>query len=308
MPVARSRPRLAVLLALSVLAGCASTDRHGGSAPTSGVASDGPPQHLSAADLARLRSQPDPIPRDEPLSDRGNPREYVVLGKRYRTSNTAAGYVAEGTASWYGRKFHGRLTSSGEPFDMFALTAAHRALPLPTYLLVTNLANGKQTIVRVNDRGPFHDDRLLDLSYGAAVKLGFSENGTAPVRLQALTGGLVAGTTAPPAPPDEPALVTAQSIAPLAAQPAQSTNEVYFVQAGAFATESGAEALRDRLRGLLPGGEPVSIFEANGWYRVRVGPLPTPEAATMVQWDLRRASLPKALVLAEPAGSCQTTC
>ena len=237
MGVGRCLPWLTAAWMLVLLSACTTPGRD--SDGTGRSDSDGPPRQLSNVEYQRLLSQPDPIPRDEPPAARGNPAEYVVFGKRYRTSSSAVGYVAERTASWYGRKFHGRLTSSGEPFDMFALTAAHRELPLPTYLLVTNLANGKQTIVRVNDRGPFHDDRLLDLSYGAAVKLGFSENGTARVRLQALTGGLVAGTGAPPAAavPDESALVTAEPMAPLAAPSAQRNKEVYFVQAGAFATE-----------------------------------------------------------------------
>ena len=102
---------------------------------------------------------------------------------------SAVGYRAEGIASWYGTKFHGRRTSSGETYDMFKLTAAHRTLPIPTYVRVTNLENGRQTLVRVNDRGPFHDDRMLDLSYAAAVKLGFSRQGTTRVRVEALDGG-----------------------------------------------------------------------------------------------------------------------
>ena len=291
------RPARLLLLVLA-LVGCTSTGTQPG-VVSSGDA-DGPPARLSPMAYQRLLSQPDPIPRDEPLSERGNPPEYVVHGKRYRTSTSAVGYEAEGLASWYGRKFHGRLTSSGEPFDMFALTAAHRELPLPTYLSVTNLDNGRETIVRVNDRGPFHEQRVLDLSYGAAVKLGFSEKGTARVRMRALTGSL---------PPGEAPAMMATSQPPTVPQPAERLNEdVYFVQAGAFADEAAAEQLRHRLKDLLPGGERISVVHGAGWYRVRVGPLPTPEAATMVQWDLRQASLTRALVLAEPAQRCTTTC
>ena len=135
------------LSTLLLLAGCLS-------APSSSPPSmsreppDGPPDYIPA-DLAAL---PDPIPRSEPRSARGNPPSYTVLGKTYYVMGSAAGYYATGLASWYGRKFHGRLTSSGEPFDMFALTAAHRSLPIPTYVRVTNLDNGRASVVRVNDR------------------------------------------------------------------------------------------------------------------------------------------------------------
>jgi rare lipoprotein A len=112
--------------------------------------------------------------------------EYRVFGETYRTLETSEGYEAEGIASWYGREFHGRPTSSGEPYDMYAMTAAHTTLPLPTYLEVVNLENGRRVVVRVNDRGPFLHGRILDLSYAAAWKLGMLESGTAPVRLRAL--------------------------------------------------------------------------------------------------------------------------
>lgn len=129
---------------------------------------------------------PDPIPRPELKAPRGNMEEYEVWGRRYRTLDTSDGYVAEGRASWYGQEFHGRPTSSGEPYDMYAMSGAHRTLPLPTYLEVTNLDNGRTVVVRVNDRGPFHEDRILDVSYAAAVRLGMIESGTARVRIRAL--------------------------------------------------------------------------------------------------------------------------
>ena len=132
---------------------------------------DGPPINVPA----NLHQLPDPVPRDEPKSTRGNPPSYTVHGRTYFVMPTAEGYSETGLASWYGRKFHGRTTSSGEPFDMLQLTAAHRSLPIPTYVRVTNLTNGKRTVVRVNDRGPFHPDRIIDLSYAAAVKLGVAE-------------------------------------------------------------------------------------------------------------------------------------
>jgi rare lipoprotein A len=134
-------------------------------------------------DLAAI---PDAVPRPEPLAAQGNMSEYRVFGETYRTLETSEGYEAEGVASWYGREFHGRPTSSGEPYDMYAMTAAHTTLPLPTYLEVVNLENGRRVVVRVNDRGPFLHGRILDLSYAAAWKLGMLESGTAPVRIRAL--------------------------------------------------------------------------------------------------------------------------
>ncbi len=144
---------------------------------------DGPPADPGAVDLGAI---PDASPVQEPLARSGNAPRYEVFGETYRTLATSEGYEAEGVASWYGREFHGRSTSSGEPYDMYAMSAAHRTLPLPTYLEVTNLDNGRRVVVRVNDRGPFHDDRILDLSYAAAWKLRMLGTGTARVRIRAL--------------------------------------------------------------------------------------------------------------------------
>lgn len=129
---------------------------------------------------------PEPEVRDEPRSRVGN-RSYAVLGKRYQIRDSAEGYVEEGMASYYGKKFHGRLTSNHEVYDMYAFSAAHKSLPLPSYVRVTNMANGKSVVVRVNDRGPFHAGRVIDLSYAAATKLGFTKQGTARVEVRALT-------------------------------------------------------------------------------------------------------------------------
>lgn len=129
---------------------------------------------------------PEPEVRDEPRSRVGN-RSYAVLGKRYQIRDSAEGYVEEGMASYYGKKFHGRLTSNHEVYDMYAFSAAHKSLPLPSYVRVTNMANGKSVVVRVNDRGPFHAGRVIDLSYAAATKLGFTKEGTARVEVRALT-------------------------------------------------------------------------------------------------------------------------
>jgi len=144
---------------------------------------DRPPTDAGEVDLATV---PDAVPRAEPRAGSGNMREYEVMGRNYRVMDSSTGYEAEGMASWYGMEFQGRPTSSGEPFDVYAMTAAHRTLPLPTYLEVTNLQNGRTVVVRVNDRGPFHDDRIVDLSYVAAWKLGIIRSGTARVRIRAL--------------------------------------------------------------------------------------------------------------------------
>ncbi|GAB4183862.1 MAG: septal ring lytic transglycosylase RlpA family protein [Wenzhouxiangellaceae bacterium] len=142
---------------------------------------DGPPRR--SIDVSSLR---EPQPRVEPRARYGNHSPYTVNGREYHVLASASGYHERGLASWYGRKFHGRRTSSGEPFDMHQISAAHRSLPLPTYVEITNLDNGRQIIARVNDRGPFHSDRIIDLSYAAALKLGFADQGTARVEVRAI--------------------------------------------------------------------------------------------------------------------------
>jgi rare lipoprotein A len=146
----------------------------------------GVPSAAAAGPRDDAAAIPDAVPVREPLSAYGNPPEYEVDGVTYHVMDSAEGYQAEGTASWYGEEFQGRRTSSGEPYDMYAMTAAHRTLPLPTYVEVTNLENGRTVVVRVNDRGPFHADRIIDLSYAAARKLGIVGAGTARVRVRAL--------------------------------------------------------------------------------------------------------------------------
>jgi rare lipoprotein A len=209
----------------------------------------------------------------------------VVHGRRYETRDDATGYVAEGIASWYGSKFHGRRTSSGETYDMYALTAAHRSLPLPTYVRVTNLDNDREIVVRVNDRGPFHEDRIIDLSYGAALKLGFANSGTARVRVRALSPG---GGEA------------SQQSARGGTEPDQGSSDV-FIQVGAFAQFVNAQRLRARVHGLDI--RPVEVErgqDAGGKrvYRVRVGPLAAGEQARVLS-ELEGAGLGSAQVLRE---------
>ena len=159
----------ATALLAALLTGCGTLQKD--RAPSGGV------------DLSRI---PDAVPKPEPRSRYGNPESYEVNGQHYYVLESSSGYFERGTASWYGEKFHGRRTSSGERYDMYAMTAAHRTLPLPTYVQVTNLRNGRSVVVRVNDRGPFHDNRLIDLSYVAAAKLDMLESGTAPVEVRAI--------------------------------------------------------------------------------------------------------------------------
>ena len=149
-----------------------------------GVGSPGPA--LTSGDGIDFDEIPDAIPRAEIKSRSGNPETYVIDGVTYRVLDTSAGYREEGIASWYGGYFHGRRTSSGDVYDMYLMTAAHTSLPLPTYVRVTNLENGSSVVLRVNDRGPFVEDRIIDLSYTAATKLGMAEQGTARVEVVAL--------------------------------------------------------------------------------------------------------------------------
>ena len=165
---------LGVALVLSTISGCTLV----------GVGSPGPP--LTSGDGINFDEIPDAIPQAEFKSRSGNPETYVIEGVTYRVMDTSDGYREEGIASWYGGYFHGRRTSSGDVYDMYLMTAAHTSLPLPTYVRVTNLDNGRSVVLRVNDRGPFVDDRIIDLSFAAATKLGMADQGTAEVEVVAL--------------------------------------------------------------------------------------------------------------------------
>lgn len=170
--------KLFILLVIIGLAGCSSSGSNSG---RYSMKHDKAPDR--PVDVSHVK---DAVPRVEPKSRGGNKSPYTVFGKQYYVMQSALGYTATGTASWYGKKFHGHKTSNGETYDMYEMSAAHKSLPLPTFLRVTNLANNKQVIVRVNDRGPFHGDRLIDLSYAAASKLDMLKKGTARVRLEAI--------------------------------------------------------------------------------------------------------------------------
>ncbi|MCB1759012.1 MAG: septal ring lytic transglycosylase RlpA family protein [Gammaproteobacteria bacterium] len=240
---------------VSLLVGCSSSP-----GLISGGGDSAPARRLDPSAIA------DAVPQIEPLSRYGNMRSYVVRGKRYSVMQSSRGYREQGVASWYGTKFHGRRTSSGEPYDMYAMTAAHKSLPLPTYVRVRNLRNGRSIVVKVNDRGPFHDNRIIDLSYAAATKLGILGTGTGLVEVAALDPRLAAMK--------QPAVSAIPAKEKSAAPPAAKSPDL-FIQVGAFSNRSNADRLRQRLqRELEP---PVRIQQSRQagleMFRVRVGPL-----------------------------------
>lgn len=222
----------------------------------------GPP--AGSVDTSRV---PDAVPRDEPRSRYGNPESYEVFGKRYYVMKDARGFRERGIASWYGEKFHGRRTSSGETYDMYAMTAAHKNLPLPTYVEVTNLKNGRRVIVRVNDRGPFHENRIIDLSYTAASRLDILTAGTGLVEVRAIDPGAPA---APAAAPSAPVIA--------------DSGRGFYIQVGAFSARVNAERLLERLGriGSVLAGVSETVADGQRLYRVRIGPLYDVAAADRV--------------------------
>jgi rare lipoprotein A len=209
-------------------------------------------------------SVPDAVPRIEPRSRNGNPPFYDVLGKRYFVLSSSTGYLERGVASWYGPGFHKIRTSIGEPYDMYGMTAAHKTLPLPATVRVTNLQNGRSVVVRVNDRGPFVGNRIIDLSYTAAARLDMLRNGTAMVEVRSLDEAASPAATALPA-------ATAPPVPAPVSVPA-----ALFIQAGAFSDPKNAERLLEELRGGGYGKVFVRDNEIAGrrMYRVRIGPVP----------------------------------
>ena len=292
------------IAALAAIAGCAPAERptsaapsppavpteevFAGPRPSSGVLGpaprhlkDGPP--LGGPSREALMQVPDAVPEAEPRSPHGNPPVYAVDGQLYRTLPTGRGYVERGIASWYGRKFHRRPTSSREPYDMFAMTAAHRSLPLPTYVRVTHLENGRSAVVRINDRGPFHPGRIIDLSYTAAVKLGIADPGSGPVEVRALDpGGGGRGRPRDRAVPE-------------------SAEVTLYVQVGVYSNEANARRALDLAARLRPGLALLSRTgrEERALHRVRIGPLSGLEEADRVMAGLHAAGMPGARVVIE---------
>ena len=232
--------RLLLLAGLAILGACSGSD------PKVAWEGDGAPDvALAAEDVA------DAVPRPDPILRAGNTSPYSIEGVEYRVLPTAAGYRAEGIASWYGTKFHGNKTANGEIYDLYLATAAHRSLPIPSYVRVTNLANGRDIVVRVNDRGPFHPERIIDLSYAAAVKLNFVDKGTARVQIEAI------------------------SLAGIDDRREVADGAYRYLQLGAFADETAAQNLRDAVAALVPVAVSVTPVDIGGrrLNRVRLGPV-----------------------------------
>ena len=218
-------------------------------------------------------------PRPDPLRAAGNTSPYIVHGQEYEVLASAQGYRERGTASWYGLKFHGRATANGEIYDAYMATAAHRTLPIPCYVRVTNLENGLSMVVRVNDRGPFHPERILDLSYGAAVKLGFADQGTAAVEVVALS---VEGVE------DRRGEVGI-------------TRAYRYVQVGSFSNVSAARDLRRQLREQLHAPVVVAQLQMGDktWHRVRVGPIEDQQRLLGLQQELEHLGYENARMMPE---------
>jgi len=227
---------LPVLLAIFLLGGCA-RDK-------TADQSDGPSgRRISPSDVH------DAVPKNEPPARYGNHSPYTVLGKTYTVMSSSKGYHERGIASWYGSKFHGRSTSSGEPYDMHLATAAHKRLPLPTYVEVTNLDNGRKMVVKVNDRGPFHKDRIIDLSYAAAIKLGVDKTGTARVDVRAI------------------------DVKKGSRRSSSKVADGTYLQVGAFSKRKTANHLADEMS--AANLDPVSVKKSKGLYKVWLGPYAT---------------------------------
>jgi len=264
-----------------------------------------------------LDAIPDAEPRAEPLHRFAN-RPYVVLGKSYVPNTSVQAHQQRGIASWYGKKFHGQKTSIGEPYDMFSMTAAHPTLAIPSYVRVTNVSTGKSVVVRVTDRGPFHADRIIDLSYAAAYRLGYVDNGSTQVEIEAIVPGeattlAYAQLKPPERAPARPAAtpgerdeiaVLAQKLAveeppsaavvappalPLTAAPPVPQHGV-FLQLGAFASADNAESLRSHLARELDWlSEGMQINAGGGIHRLHLGPYPSRAEAERVAEKIRLA-------------------
>lgn len=252
---------------LVILAGCSLLDTRGSREARTGTPipgkggyykDDGPGDNIPA----NLADIPDAVPRVEPLH-RGASKPYSVMGQDYVPMTEARGFRQEGLASWYGRRYHGKPTSSGEPYDMYAMTAAHPTLPIPSYVRVTNQGNGRSVVVRINDRGPFHSDRIIDLSYTAAWKLDILK-GVTPVRVEFID------PEAPMARP-EPVTLVSRPLQPLTGTVA--ANPATYLQLGAFSSSQGAEEFAERMRqrmgSLLPRIERLLV---DALFKVQAGP------------------------------------
>ena len=231
----------------------------------------------------------DAVPKPEPRSKYGNPKNYKVLGKWYSVKESSTGYQEKGIASWYGKKFHGHRTSSGETYDMYAMTAAHKSLPLPTYVRVTHLENGRSVIVKVNDRGPFHENRIIDLSYSAARKLGVTGKGTGAVEVTAINAETYNQ--------DQPYQPQIDRPSALATYPAKTDYKLY-LQVGAFSSQQNANQLQKRLSRMFKARKIHSNFASDkNVYRVRIGPLASVADADELSVYLNNKGIPTAKIV-----------
>lgn len=263
--------KLLAILIVVVFASCATPKRPGG------YYQDDGPDRAPPADVMQV---PDAVPRDEPLSPYGN-KPYTVFNVDYVPMASAAEYRERGIASWYGKKFHRKPTSSREPYDMYAMSAAHKTLPLPSYVRVRNLENGRTVVVRVNDRGPFLHNRVIDLSYAAAARLGILGKGTGLVEVSGVM-------------PDRPA-------GPGVSASVDARPPRLFLQVGAFSRQTNAGELRSRLEGA--GLAPVMVAAAPAGnamlYRVRIGPIPNVAESDRLAGRLRALGFPEGQAVVE---------
>ena len=293
-----TRLALAFTLAVFLLSGCSLAKRKPERTSTSSSIPSGSAVPQPPADVFSI---PDAVPKPEPRSKRGNPPFYEVFGKRYYVLASSEGHVERGTASWYGPGFHSASTSMGEPYDMYAMTAAHKTLPLPAYAEVTNLRNGRKVVVRINDRGPFVGDRIIDLSYTAAARLDMLLQGTAPVEVRVITPSPGGGSATPQRLPAAPVVAAPPPVTVVNAPAVKSAGgSPMFIQAGVFADHENA---RRRVEVLLAAGfELASLDEIAGartLHRVRVGPFASVEEFDLNMKRLRELGINDARLLTD---------
>jgi rare lipoprotein A len=295
--------RIAILVVATALAGCAAPPKkESPPAPASAPTPPRTPSPAASAPAAKpgyykddgpganppanLDAVPDAVPRVEPLHRFAN-RPYTVMGRDYVPATTLRPYRERGIASWYGRKFHGEKTSTGDTYDMYAMTAAHPTLPLPSYARVTSLATGRSVIVRVNDRGPFLHDRLIDLSYAAAHRIGIAQKGSGEVEVEAILPGPPPLIAAAPLPPVETPSAPAPAAPPVTTLAGAGG---FAVQMGAFASHANAQNFLEHVQNQLATArvEP-KIRQVNGLFRVYVGPYADRDEAQRVAQRLAGA-------------------
>lgn len=285
----RTSAMIVAAIAVTIIAGCGGAPSRPDSPTKPGgyYLDDGP----GANPPANLDSLPEPVPRVEPLN-KYTGRPYTVFGRTYTPYTQLTPYKMRGVASWYGKRYHGQKTSSGEVYDMYGLTAAHTILPLPSYARVTNIANGKSVVVRVNDRGPFHQDRIIDLSYAAAHRLGLIGQGSGTVEVEAIIPGTTSAAAAAQ-PPVEAAPLPAPVPTPVTAE-----SGGIFIQLGAFSAAENADAFLGKMRMDLAWlADSMQVYRNGGKYKIHAGPYPTRNEAEIAAERVRKGLGFKAFVL-----------